>query len=83
MGPNYLTSGNLTSVNSGFIYSEMVQLIRAITVQDFDTALTWDQAVQQQIVPNVSAHPASQLPRPGNYSKRLDQQRHASHVPAS
>ena len=58
MGPNYLSSSNLTSVNSGFVYAEMVQLIRAITVQDFDTSLTWDQAVQQQIVPNV---PLTQL----------------------
>ena len=53
LGADYLNSSNLTTVNSAFDYAEMVTLIRAITVQDFDTALTWDQAIQQQVVPNV------------------------------
>ena len=58
LGANYLSSPNLTGVNSAFLYDEMIQLIRAITVQDFNTSLTWDQAVQQQVVPNV---PLTQL----------------------
>ena len=53
LGANYLTSDKLTSINTGFVYASCIQMLRAVTVQDFNTSMTWNQAVTSQVTPNA------------------------------
>ncbi len=53
LGANWTSSSWLTSINLDFMPDVPVQLVRAICAQDFNTNLTFVQALTNQVAPNA------------------------------